>query len=163
MIKGEDRMDEEKALKFIRIEKEILSNRINFPKQNEFLMLNAVSKGNPKEKFIIDINRKRATLSRCSFQQRAYITIPLIRLDIDNKPHKNPDEKVIEGNHIHIYKEGFNLAWAYSLNDPFIKQINPNFDTMLFKKLASHGSTFINFCKFCNITKIPAFQINDML
>lgn len=156
-------MIDEKALNYIRAEKEIIEKKINFPKQNEFLMLNAIIKGNPNEKFIIDINRKRAILSRCTFQQRVYTSIPLVRLDIDTKLHKNPDNEIIEGTHIHIYKEGYNLAWAYPLNHEILNEINPNFDITLFNDLTFHPITFTNFCKFCNITKIPIFQIVSMI
>lgn len=129
---------------------------------DEALMLNAITKNNPNEKYIIDINRKRAILSRCTFQQRVHNTFPLVRLDIDNKPHKNPDGEKIEGNHIHIYKEGYNLTWAYPLDHEIIKSINPHFDISLFEDLTSHDTTFLNFCLFCNITKIPMFQILRM-
>lgn len=70
------------ALYYITTEKEIVEKSMVFPKQNDFLTLNAVTKGNPNEKYIIDINRKRATIYRCTFQQRINITIPLVRLDI---------------------------------------------------------------------------------
>lgn len=148
------------ALYYITTEKEIIQKSIIFPKQNEFSMLDAITKGNPNEKYIIDINRKRAILSRCTFQQRVYTSIPLIRLDIDTKPHRNPDGQKIPGNHIHIYKEGYNLAWAYPLDHKIINEINPNFDINLFQKLFSHAQNFTNFCHFLNITKIPIFQIS---
>lgn len=152
-------MTEKEALNYIKIEKEILEEKISFPKQNEFLMLNAITKNKPNEKFVIDINRKRAILSRCTFQQRIHTSIPLIRLDIDNKPHKNPDGEVIDGNHIHIYKNGYNLTWAYPLNHEIINKVNPSFDITLFDNLTYHTNTFSTFCLFCNITKIPIFQV----
>lgn len=151
-------MTGEEALNYIKTEKEIIEKRISFPKQNEFLIMNAVTKDKPNEKFIVDINRKRAIISRCTLQQRVYTSIPLIRLDIDTKPHKNPDGKIIGGNHIHIYKEGYDLGWAYPLNHEILNQVNPNFDITLFDDLISHTNTFLNFCMFCNITKIPMFQ-----
>ncbi len=152
------------ALNFIKIEKEILNEGvIDFPRQNQFLVLDAVTKNDPKIKFTVDINRKRAILSRCTFQQRVYTSIPLIRLDIDNKPHRNPDGEVLEGNHIHIYKEGYNLGWAYPLNHAIIHQLNANFDLSLFEDLTSHIDTFISFCSLCNITKMPLFQITSTI
>lgn len=151
-------MNDEEALNYIRTEKNICEDRIDFPEQNEFLVLNAVSKNKPNTKFLIDINRKRAILSRCSFQQRVHTSIQLLRLDIDNKPHRNPDKKIIGGTHIHIYREGYNFTWAYPIDDEIVKNINPNFDINLFNDLTKHTNTFINFCAFCNITKIPMFQ-----
>lgn len=156
-------MTDDNAINYIRIEKEIIEKKIDFPKQNEYIILNAIAKSNPNERFIIDINRKRAILSRCTFQQRVHTSIPLVRLDIDTKLHKNPDGKIIEGNHIHIYKEGYNLAWAYPLNHKILNEINPNFDITLFENISFHPITFINFCKFCNISKIPMFQIVGMI
>jgi len=155
-------MTEEEALDFIASEKLILEDKMKFPKKDEAIMLNAITKNNPNEKFIIDINRKRAILSRCTFQQRVYTTFPLVRLDIDTKPHRNPDEKLIAGTHIHIYKDGHNITWAYPLNHEFLRQINPEFDTTLFCDTTCHDITFLNFCKFCNILKTPMFQIVRM-
>lgn len=155
-------METNDALRHIQIEKTIIEDMIKFPEQNEYILLNATSRGNINQKYLIDINRKRAILSRCTFQKRIHNSIPLVRLDIGNKPHKNPDGEVLEGNHIHIYKEGYNLAWAYPLNHKFINQINPSFDISLLNDLSMHGTTFVNFCSFCNITKIPLFQITTI-
>lgn len=152
-------MKTDDALNHIRIEKEILEDRIDFPEQNESLLLNAVSKDNSNTKFFIDINRKRAILTRCTFQQRVHTSIKLVRLDVDTKPHRNPDNEIIGGIHIHVYKEGYNTSWAYPVDHEFIKRINPKFNTERFNDITSHTNTFINFCAFCNITKIPMFQI----
>nr|WP_302684648.1 hypothetical protein [uncultured Dialister sp.] len=129
-----------------------------FPAENESVSLPAVGIST-KEKYLMDINRKRCTLTRITYQQRAKKTILMLRLDIDTKPHKNPDDTIIPGTHLHIYQEGYNDAWAYPLDSEELNNIlKCNFD---FKKLISmdQEARFNYFCKLCNFTNYPLFQI----
>lgn len=41
----------------------------------------------------------------------------LLRVDLEGPDHDNPDGTVVECPHIHIYKEGYGLSWAYPLQD----------------------------------------------
>jgi hypothetical protein len=50
-----------------------------------------------------------------------YRTIPLIRLDIDGRPHTNPDGTDFGGTHIHRYRAGHALDWAENLPETFDK------------------------------------------
>lgn len=152
-------MLEVEAINLIRVEKEIVDERIRLPKQNEAIMINAISKLNPNHKFILDVNRKMAIISRCTYQQRIYTTIPLIRLDIDTKPHTNPDDEKIVGTHMHIYKDGYNLTWAYPLDHDYLREINPTFDLSNFRNSTSVAEFFTSFCLYCNILKLPLFQV----
>jgi hypothetical protein len=152
-------MQEIEAINLIRVEKKIIEDRMNFPKQNEAVIVNAISTFNPNHKFIIDINRKRAIMSRCTYQKRIYTSVRLLRLDVDTKPHRNPDDEKVEGTHIHIFKEGYDLAWAYPLDHPYLSEINPSFDLTCFEDTTSLIENFINFCKYCNISSIPKFQV----
>ena len=35
---------------------------------------------------------------------------------IYGSPHTNPDDQIIGGTHLHIYKEGFDDRWAYPID-----------------------------------------------
>ncbi len=85
------------------------------------------------EDFILDITRSHISLSKNSFQNRARGTIVLLRLDLNSAPHRNPDGKIVTGNHLHIYKEGFGDKYAYSLPDDFsdCKDISDFFDKFM--------------------------------
>lgn len=50
-----------------------------------------LSSADKKEDFLLDIWRSHIDLARTKFQNRARNTIPLVRLDINSAPHKNPD------------------------------------------------------------------------
>ena len=78
-----------------------------------------LSSADKNEDFILDITRSHISLSKNTFQNRARGVIILLRLDLNPAPHRNPDGKVVTGNHLHIYKEGFGDKYAYSLPDVF--------------------------------------------
>ena len=63
-------------------------------------------------------------LSKYTLQTRACRTIPLIRLDIDGRPHTNPDGTVLGRTHIHRYRAGHALNWAEELPATFDKDGN---------------------------------------
>lgn len=140
---------QETADNLIKMEKYIMDSQIIFPKAADFVKLDVVS-SDGKEKFLLDINRKGTLkLTRCTYQKRYMTNIHLVRLDIDTKPHRNPDGTVISPSHIHIYKEGWGIKWAYPLDE---------FKEITFTNLSNLTHTFLEFCKFCNITKIPSIQ-----
>ena len=144
-------MDQETADYLLKIEKRILNKSILFPLPNNKLTLNVKSlSGN--EIFLLDINRAGIiNISRCTFQERYNETI-LIRLDLDkNKLHKNPDNKIIKGPHLHIYQKDFGDRWAYSLSE-----MNP----CPFSDISDLHTSFIEFCRYCNINNIPAIQMS---
>ncbi|WPX08072.1 DUF6978 family protein [Anaerocellum danielii] len=133
----------------IRTEKIILEKKINFPIVNTSLTLNVICVDNNSEKILIDINRKGTLkLTRCTYHKRYQTNITLIRLDIDTKPHRNPDGTKVGPTHIHIYKEGYGDKWAYPLDE---------FDC--FSNTDDLVQAFIDFCKFCNIKEIPIVQV----
>ena len=56
----------------------------------------------------------------------------LIRLDINNGRHRNPDGTIIEQNHLHIYNSGLDRKDAYAIPLPSeIKYIETIFDAMI--------------------------------
>ncbi|MBN2413448.1 hypothetical protein JXQ31_17350 [candidate division KSB1 bacterium] len=68
-----------------------------------------------RENFYLDIGRGKIKLNRTSYQNRALVVVPLLRLDYDGPPHMNPDGQEIPCPHLHIYKEEYGDRWAYKL------------------------------------------------
>ncbi len=101
---------------------------------------------NKKEEFTLAISRGHIDISRNSFVNVVRKAIPLVRLDLAGGIHRNPDGTEISVPHIHIYKEGFALKWAYSLPKGF-KYCNSVYEYL------------DNFMDFCNITKKPKIDI----
>lgn len=90
---------------------------INFPSPTEQLIIEAESEENGRDKFRFYINRKgKYNLKKCTYMSRYKNTYDLLRIDIEGPPHDNPDGSIVECPHIHIYKEGYNLSWAYPLH-----------------------------------------------
>ena len=117
-----------------------------FPSVGQYETLDLVSESG-KEKFIIDINRKGfIKISKCTYQERYQKEEILLRLDIDGPAHTNPDGRVISSNHIHIYREGFGDAWAFSIPDVFT-------DT------SDLINTLIEFLEYCKVTNIEDLSI----
>ena len=93
---------------------------------------------------MLDADRSSTiTLNRIKLQER-YLNEPelLVRLEIDSKPHINPDGHVLTRNHIHIYREGYGLSWAYDI---------ASLSEELFQDISSFSNVFHDFCKYCNI------------
>lgn len=99
-----------------------------------------LSSTDKNEEFILDITRPHISLLKNTFQNRARNSIVLLRLDLNPAPHRNPDGKVVTGNHLHIYKEEIGDKYAYPLPEEFIdcKDINDFLDT------------FMNYCHIIN-------------
>ena len=80
-----------------------------------------------RESFILDITRGRIDFQKGTYQNRAKLVIPLVRLDFGGPPHTNPDGETIQTPQIHVYREGFGDKWASELpaerfpntNDPW--------------------------------------------
>ena len=75
-----------------------------------------------KSEFIVDINRKGylSISEKCTYQGRYQKTNILLRLDVGAAEHTNPDDTIVSGNHIHIYKECYGDKYAYELPEEFI-------------------------------------------
>jgi uncharacterized protein DUF6978 len=72
--------------------------------------------------------------------------IVLARLDVDGAPHTNPDGQRLSGTHLHLFREGYDDKWAQPI------------DAKTFTLLTDPGTTFQEFCAFCNIQAPPAIQ-----
>lgn len=101
---------------FLDEPKEFLDERLAMPINNDMASFRA--RGiNTQSDYLIDINRKRCIITRITFQNRVETSVVLLRLDIDTKPHRNPDGEIVGGTHLHIYQENYETAWAYELED----------------------------------------------
>jgi len=73
----------------------------------------------------------------------------LIRIDLEGPPHDNPDGTVVECPHIHIYKEGYDLTWAYPLDEKL--QTDPS-DLI---------TVLIDFLKYTNVNNCNQYSIQE--
>jgi len=98
-----------------------------------------------REKFILDLSQRKIEVSRNKFQTRARKAIVLVRLDLDDTPHRNPDGADVLGPHLHIYKEGYGDSWAYPLPQRFTDP-----DDCI--------KTLKEFLQYCNVTDPPNIE-----
>ena len=95
---------------------------------------------------MLDYRRNQIKLSKRTHQLRLRKHIPLVRLDLDGPPHRNPDKQKIGPRHLHIYRKGYGLKWA----KPVPKQAFPNLDEPY--------KTLKDFLNYCHIVKEPNFN-----
>jgi hypothetical protein len=100
-----------------------------------------------RENFVLDITRAQIKLTKATYQNRARQAIILMRLDLDGRPHRNPDRVQIPCPHLHIYREGFGDKWAIAA--PADRYGNP---TDLFLMCEA-------FLQHCNITGPSRMQL----
>lgn len=129
--------------KIMKVKKLFIDKKIELTHKNCYNIYNIISQ-DKKNKFILDVDRRnRIELKKMKLQNRCTnINELLIRVEIDSPPHTNPDSTITSRNHIHIYKEGYGLKWAYNLE---------NFDNKYFKNINDFLNVFTDFCLFCNI------------
>ncbi len=117
----------------------------DYPGSGGSISIPLISK-DKRETFVLDISRGRIKLQKCTYQNRARQVIVLVRLDLEGSPHMNPDGQFVEGDHIHLYKEGFGDKWAYPV--PHAK----------FTDTSDLWRTMEEFMTFCNIVERPDFR-----
>lgn len=83
----------------------------DYPTGGGKLILPLVSR-DKRESFILDITRGRIDIRKGTYQNRAKLVIPLVRVDFGGPPHTNPDGETIQAPHIHVYREDFGDKWA---------------------------------------------------
>lgn len=100
----------------------------------------------PRKCFAINAHRRNIIISMCSFQTRTRSSsVVLARLDINGKPHRNPDGKVIEGTHLHLYNEVYRDKVAYPLPD-------------VFTNVEDLYLTLDQFLDYCHVVVKPVFN-----
>lgn len=99
-----------------------------------------------REEFILDIRRHRIELVHGGkYQTRARVSEPIARICFA-KPHRNPDGEHVPSEHLHVYREGFGLQWAYPL------------DGAQFGEPADRWRLLIDFMRHVHITREPIIQ-----
>ena len=96
--------------------------------------------------FLIDFYRGKLNLAKFTINSRYQGSIVLARLD-SRGTHKNPDGKIIQGPHIHIYQQDYGEKFAYSLSTHGFKEPIP-----------SIKHTIVEFLAFFNVTHIPEIK-----
>ena len=98
---------------------------------------------NKRENFFLDISRGKINLQKGNYQNRAQVCITLIRLDFNGPAHRNPNGEEIQCPHLHLYREGFGLKWAFEVPED------------KFKNLSDLWILLEDFMNYCNITRKP--------
>lgn len=138
-------MDQKSINALLALEKEFLENKIIFPPQGKAIRLD-VRSTDGQENFIVDVNRKYMLLERYTYQERYISSDVLVRVDVvENRIHRNPDNEIIVGPHVHIWREGYGIKWAYNIEKFY----------GMFRNTSDILEIFEDFCSFCNITNFP--------
>jgi hypothetical protein len=116
--------------------------KYSFPSEGESCSIPIVSLDR-QEQFLLDIHQSRITLTKITSQLRVKNSCILLRVDTGSRWHTNPDGTVIQGPHIHRYREGHGDAFAEELPKHIFT--NPD-DTW---------NTFCEFMYYCNIIPEP--------
>jgi len=156
-------LEQKEALRLIALPKRAIdSGPFLFPDSGNALHIYLVALNNAREQFILDVNRRgRIRSLKCTYQDRYQMSIILVRLDINGPPHDNPDGTLVSGNHIHIYREGYDDRFAYEFNSaealnllsdpdrfgPSIAPLTLNTSDLL--------SVFHDFCHLINVVSSP--------
>ena len=122
---------------------------VKFPFQGEHYDIKVLS-ADGKEAFLLDVNRGRIKISKCTYQNRYRKDIVLLRLDIDGSTHTNPDGGEMGGSHLHIYREGFGDRWAFPLPNDF----SANMDLI---------TKFLEFLDYCKITNANDINLQGVM
>jgi hypothetical protein len=89
--------------------------------------------------FYLDLTRPKRNPK---LQLRASMEV-LVRLNVRGSSHRNPDGTRLGGTHIHLYRQGEDDDWAYTLNPADFS--NP----------ADPLTALSEFCVYCNIDSTP--------
>lgn len=119
-------LSQHEADQLVALLKEALSNkRLHFPASKGKMELEARAVVSD-ERFMVTAVRGDIVRNKCSYQGRCKDTnVILLRLDVNSRArHINPDGTKIIGTHLHLYKEGFEIAYAipFEPKDPCLFQ-----------------------------------------
>ncbi len=99
-----------------------------------------------RETFVLDLRNSGIDLVKATYQNRTRQVIVLVRLDLGDKPHTNPDGEQIPSPHLHLYKEGYADKWAIPL------------PRSIFSNPKDKWRSLQDFMKYCNITRTPHIE-----
>ena len=136
----------------LQILKELMEKQpLAFPSASDSQEYQIVSE-DKRDKFIINANRKgHINITKCTFQERHQSGEILLRLDLNGRPHTNPDGEVLPCPHLHIIKENCGTSWAYPVPKVIFTDIN---DLLL---------SFINFLEYCKVKGTESIIFQDGL
>jgi len=97
-----------------------------------------------REQFHLDVWRSKIDLAKGHFQNRGRQVVVLVRLDFGSRPHRNPDDNLVDSPHIHLYREGYGDKWAFPVPGE------------RFQDLSDAGQMLEDFMAYCNIVERPA-------
>lgn len=118
----------------------------NFPNMGGKLQIPLFSQDG-KERFVLNVVRGSIDITKITNLMRVRTNILLVRLDLGRSAfHRNPDGKEIRGPHVHFYREGYDLKYAWELP---ISGFSGSEDLQI---------SFEEFRAYCNITQLPAIQ-----
>lgn len=101
---------------------------------------------NRREEFVLDIRRHKIEIVRGGkYQTRARVASPIARLCFA-RPHRNPDDTEISGTHLHVYRDGYELKWAYPP------------DSSLFPNPEDRNQLFMDFMAYVNVSRVPFIE-----
>jgi hypothetical protein len=66
--------------------------------------------------FYMDLTRPPRNPQKLKVQLRASTMEILVRLNVSGASHRNPDGTRLGGTHVHLYRQGEDDDWAYSLS-----------------------------------------------
>lgn len=118
------------------------SERHDFPMGGESLTVSLHS-ADKHEHFLLDLSRGRIDLLKVKMQNRARQVVVLVRLDLGDAPHRNPDDTEVPAPHLHVYREGYGDKWAIPV------------PTASFRNTSELRTTLDDFLRFCNVTQPP--------
>lgn len=148
---GNNKLSQSEADALIKLPKKKKSDEYyGFPVPGESLTIPLVS-DDEREEFLIDINRGRIRLIKCSYQERYRTTIILVRLDVNGPdvtlvplPYLTPyNGQTIECPHLHLFVEDYADRWAIPI--PSDK----------FPDTADLYKTLKDFFYFCHVVDKP--------
>ena len=125
----------------------------DYPNPGEKLVLESVSVDGA-DRFHVDVFRGAICLTKATHNLRVRKAIPLLRLDLDGRPHRNPDGQDVGRTHLHVYREGYGDAWAYALPGPVPEPLPP-FELTDYSDL---GGALDYFLVYCRITSRPTLN-----
>ena len=99
-----------------------------------------------RESFLLDVRTARIDLAKTTYQNRTRQVIVLVRLDLGDKTHRNPDGQTVGSPHIHLYREGYADKWAFAL------------PAGVFRNIGDKWQSLHDFMKYCNISTPPVIE-----
>lgn len=106
-------MTQDEAEELLRLLKELHDRCLYIPEPSKTLEYECATISK-KSKFIISVYRAGRNAKKCTFQARTKgMNDVILRLDVNPSPHRNPDNKIIHGSHLHIYRDGYGTSYAF--------------------------------------------------